>query len=46
METAGDPAKSRLDWYKRDADGKLVQVMSKEAGQRHERYHDAEAGGR
>ena len=26
-----DPAKSRLDWYKRDADGKLVQVMSKEA---------------
>ena len=26
-----DPAKSRLDWYKRDTDGKLVQVMSKEA---------------
>ncbi len=26
-----DPAKSRLDWYKRDAEGKLVQVMSKEA---------------
>ena len=26
-----DPAKSRLDWYKCDTDGKLVQVMSKEA---------------
>lgn len=26
-----DPAKSHLDWYKRDADGKLVQVMSREA---------------
>lgn len=26
-----DPAKSRLDWYKRGTDGKLVQVMSKEA---------------
>ena len=23
-----DPAKSRLDWYKRDADGKLVQVRA------------------
>jgi len=26
-----DPARSRLDWYKRDTDGRLVQVMSKEA---------------
>ena len=23
-----DPAKSRLDWYKRDTDGKLVQVLA------------------
>ena len=35
-----DPAKSRLDWYKRDA-GDVER-----SGQRHERYHDAEAGGR
>ena len=41
-----DPAKSRLDWYKTRCRWKTGAGDVERSGQRHERYHDAEAGGR